>query len=195
VQGLTLLLGSAAAAQLLNAAGLKVALAYQAKPDSHKSDGLVFQQAQMQMLHDICAIIIPKTETLGAAEIDTHGLIDHLLKYVFVESKQAEVKALLAKLDLISKARFSAPFIALNQTQQVTLLTELDAAIQHEFDEADGKQFKFLKGLVVFGYYTSEVGASQELKYVAVPGGFKGSIPYDSVGCAWGAAPFYFFEF
>ena len=49
------------------------------------------------------------------------------------------------------------------------------------------ESFKQLKSLICFGYYTSKVGASQELRYLAVPGGYKGSIPYSSTDASWGS--------
>jgi hypothetical protein len=36
------------------------------------------------------------------------------------------------------------------------------------------------------------VGASEELVYLAMPGGFKGSIPYKSIGKAWGSMRSYY---
>ena len=34
------------------------------------------------------------------------------------------------------------------------------------------QQWPTIKGLILIGYYTSEIGASQELRYVLVPGRF-----------------------
>ncbi|MDU0353713.1 hypothetical protein RS130_07055 [Paraglaciecola aquimarina] len=48
-----------------------------------------------------------------------------------------------------------------------------------------------LKALIVFGYFTSEVGATQALNYQAVPGGFKGSIPCDENTKSWGSIDYY----
>jgi len=42
-----------------------------------------------------------------------------------------------------------------------------------------------IKELTITGYYTSEIGATQELKYVPVPGRYAGDIPYDTVGRAY----------
>ena len=48
-----------------------------------------------------------------------------------------------------------------------------------------------LKGLIVFGYYTSEEGATQELHYVAMPDGFKGSVPLSLVKSAYSSKAYY----
>ena len=36
--------------------------------------------------------------------------------------------------------------------------------------------------LTLYGYYTSEVGATQELKYLHTAGEWKADIPYSEVG-------------
>jgi hypothetical protein len=56
------------------------------------------------------------------------------------------------------------------------LLKDLEQA-RNGFDADERGQFKTIKGLVIFGYYTSEVGSTQELAYLPFPVGFKGSIP------------------
>lgn len=53
------------------------------------------------------------------------------------------------------------------------------------FDNTDREGLKQLKALVVFGYYTSEPGATQELAYLAIPGGYKGNFKLKEIGRAW----------
>jgi hypothetical protein len=51
-------------------------------------------------------------------------------------------------------------------------------------DVGDKSYFRMLKDLVLVGYYTSEVGATQELR--ANPMGvFRSDVPYAEVGRAW----------
>ena len=45
--------------------------------------------------------------------------------------------------------------------------------------------FRTMKELTVVGYYTSEAGATQELRHEAVPGRFDGCIPFAQVGRTW----------
>jgi hypothetical protein len=42
-----------------------------------------------------------------------------------------------------------------------------------------------MKELAVTGYFTSEVGASQALEYVEVPGRLEACIPYQKGQKAW----------
>ena len=57
--------------------------------------------------------------------------------------------------------------------------------------EEDKQAFKALKSLLVFGFFTTEVGATQALNYQAVPGGFKGSVSYSSLKKSWGSLAYY----
>ena len=63
--------------------------------------------------------------------------------------------------------------------------------IENGFNNEDKQNFKFVKTLLIYGYYTSEVGASKELAYLAIPGEFTGSVPYDSVAKGWGSMSYY----
>lgn len=45
--------------------------------------------------------------------------------------------------------------------------------------------FRVMKELTVVGYYTSEVGATQELRLNLVPGRYDACVPYDQIGRAW----------
>jgi hypothetical protein len=42
-----------------------------------------------------------------------------------------------------------------------------------------------MKQLTLLGFFTSEVGATQALRYVAVPGKYEGCIPYAKGDKAW----------
>ena len=45
--------------------------------------------------------------------------------------------------------------------------------------------FTMMKELTLTGFFTSEVGATKALRYVAVPGKFEGSVPYTKGEKAW----------
>lgn len=45
--------------------------------------------------------------------------------------------------------------------------------------------FRTMKELTLVGYYTSEPGATQELKYAAVPGRYEGCVPFSRIGRTW----------
>lgn len=190
LRGLTALMGATAASQFVSKKSLAVALGYQAKTASEKLSGKIFGQPHMQILHDICAIVLPKTDSPSAAELDVHGFIDHQLATCHSVEQQQQAIKLLSKIDKQSFSAYKRGFVGLSAHQQTQLLNALEQQ-QSGFTKTDNYLFKGLKSLLVFGYFTTEVGATQVLAYQAVPGGFKGSIPYQSVGKSYGSLAFY----
>ncbi|MFQ3197226.1 MAG: hypothetical protein ACI8R9_000662 [Paraglaciecola sp.] len=190
IAGITAIVGSAGAASLLGGKGISVAMAYTPDPNSAKTNGKILNQPQMAQLRDICAVVIPKTETLGAAEVDTHGFIDNQLFHCHTKDQQQQAVSILKKIDEVTSGRLNKSFANCDKQQQYDLLTSLEQS-ENGFNNEDKQNFKFVKALLIYGYYTSEVGASKELAYLAIPGGFTGSVPYDSVGKGWGSMSYY----
>jgi hypothetical protein len=150
-------------------------------PSRKKNKSLNAQQ--LTLVRELGELIIPTTDTPGAIAADVHTFIDHQLAYCFNAQEQQAIFAGLAKLDAQAQAQHAAVFLACDKTKQIALLTDMEAA-RNGFDQDDRNFFKQFKALVVFGYYTSEIGATQELAYSAIPGGYK-AIKFAEVGKAW----------
>jgi hypothetical protein len=189
LQGLALALGAGTAAQLAGGNALSTAMAFAPRADLAAA-GELFNAPQMAALRTICDLVIPATEIPGAAEMDTHGFIDRQLKMVHAQSDQERAMRVLTSLDAAALKADGMDWNALAPERQLGLLDALDRG-QRPFDGGQRADFKFLKGLVLFGYFTSEAGASMALKFDPVPGGFTGSIPYADVGKAWGPGGLY----
>lgn len=184
LKNITTMFGGAAIGSMLGGNAISVAMAYVPSSDGIITDGFLFKQAELMLLKQVCAIVIPKTDTLGAAEVDTHGFIDNQLFHCHSKPEQEKALMLLSLINQVAEKSFSTIFIKLSEHQKFQLLTELDLG-EKRFDQTQRKSFKALKQLICFGYYTSEVGATQELRYDPIPGGFKGSIPYKSSEPSW----------
>jgi hypothetical protein len=52
-------------------------------------------------------------------------------------------------------------------------------------DKDPNHYFGLMKQLTLLGYFTSEIGATQALRYLAVPGKYEGCIPYNKGDKAW----------
>ena len=62
---------------------------------------------------------------------------------------------------------------------------EQDAGTYKRPAEDDPHYFSMMKQLTLWGYFTSKPGATQALRYVAVPGRYEGCIPYKKGDKAW----------
>lgn len=145
---------------------------------------------QLETLRQICKQTIPATNTPGAAEVNCHQFINQQLRVVFNQRDQQKSMMLLDKIRSVSNLYGGMVFERLSPDKQLLVLQDLEA-VKDPFAFADVEAFKLLKGLIVFGYYTSEEGATQELSYVAMPDGFKGSVPLSQVKSAYSSKAFY----
>jgi hypothetical protein len=75
------------------------------------------------------------------------------------------------------------------RSNEEDLLTPSGAVVEdEEWDPGDlGREsfFRTLKELVLVGYYTSEAGATQELRLMPVMGPWRADVPYPEIGHAW----------
>jgi hypothetical protein len=136
----------------------------------------------------IAELIIPATDTPGAKEAKVNEFIDLLLTEWFDPAETKEFLAGLANVDTCSQEKFSAAFVDCTPAQQAEVLKQLDAAAM-DF-AAEQKQamqthaapppmnfFYQVKKLTLAGYYTSEIGFSQELGRTIIPPSHAGCAP------------------
>jgi hypothetical protein len=157
------------------------ALAALAAPE--RAPGLLAPDA-LALTGVLVELIIPTTDTPGALAVGAHRTISHLLQACAGKSAQAQFVAGLARIDSVAKAHEGKRFAALEPARQVALLYAIEAG-QAPFNGEDQDFFRQLKWYTVFAYYTAEVGATRELAYLPVPGGYKGDVPLKEIGRGW----------
>ena len=130
-----------------------------------------FDEEQFAMLTRIADLIIPETETPGAVGVGAHAFIDMMLAQWASDERKANWIEGLESFNTGTEA------------EQVKLLTALD----HEYFERGYEDtfFSGLKKMVLFAYYSTEQGATVELRYLPVPGDYLSCIPLEDVGRAW----------
>lgn len=139
---------------------------------------------QLQLLGDVSEVIIPTTDTPGARAAGVHEFINQYAVGCLAANEQDQILATLNKIASEARKKSAIGFKSLSLAQQIQLLTDFEQA-KSPFTQTDRDNFKQLKSWIVFAYYTSEAGATQELSYLAIPGGYKGNIKFSSVGKAW----------
>ncbi len=143
-----------------------------------------FTPDQLQMTGEIADLIIPTTDTPGALAVNVHGFLDTYLAECVSKDEQKTFLDGLKKINAVAEDKFHKTFLACTHKQHIQLLTAIEKS-DLGFTAADKEFFTFFKSLTLFGYYTSEVGATQELAYLAIPGGYKGNFPFAKIGKAW----------
>ena len=78
--------------------------------------------------------------------------------------------------------------------QRLALLTQFDADQKRVMDARDPAApaepahfFRMMKELALLGYFTSEIGCTQAMRYVETPGRFDPCVPYKTGEPAWAA--------
>lgn len=170
---------------VLSSGSLSALAASLATPtDFSRRQKTLLDSAQLKLLQTLGEIIIPATDTPGASAAGVHHFIDHFMVYCASKQEQQQLLATLARLETAAQSDFNKAFLSLTHPQQLQLLNAMEQA-QQGFSQSDRRGLKQLKSLVAFGYYTSEPGATQELAYLAIPGGYKGNFKLKAIGRAW----------
>ena len=144
------------------------------------------QNATVVVLTDL---IIPETDTPGAKAARVNEFIDVILTEWATEAERLNFLAGLAGVDRQSQELFGKDFVDATPQQQVTLLRAMDDYATTERGEYHAKHgntvpeldahlkgnfYDVFRGITLHGYYTSEIGFTQELKLQIIPGAQHG---------------------
>lgn len=120
----------------------------------------------------LCDLAIPATDTPGAAAAGVAGFVLLVLDRRMGDLQAGMLDAVRGALD----ASGNADFLQLPPAKQAELLALLDQrAYAGDKPPAASAEYAWrrIKAAIVAGYYTSEIGATQELVYEPVPGAFR----------------------
>jgi hypothetical protein len=95
----------------------------------------------------------------------------------------------MATLNKLSKQKNGKYFVESSPAERKALLIDLDKEqmgyTAKKKPEDPPHYFRMMKELTIWGYFTSEPGATKALRYIAVPGRYEGCIPYKKGDKAW----------
>ena len=140
---------------------------------------------QGELVATLSELIIPETDTPGARAARVHEFVDLMLTDWYDEADRDHFLAGLAEVDGVAQSINGGAFVGNTEEQQVAILTEMEDAAIADAGADQQPFFSMIKELTLLGYYTSEIGASQELKYVHTAGEYRGDVPYEEIGRAY----------
>jgi len=149
-----------------------------------------FSPANIAFLDEVGETILPATAgSPGAKEAKIGDFMKTIVTDCYEKKDQDTFMDGIGKLNDASKKKFSKDFMELSPTEKHDLLVDLDKeAKEYNKTRKEGDPnhyFAMMKQLTVWGYFTSEPGATKALRYVAVPGKYEGCIPYKKGDKAW----------
>ncbi|MEO6547363.1 MAG: gluconate 2-dehydrogenase subunit 3 family protein [Ferruginibacter sp.] len=154
-----------------------------------KQVNALFNDKQVAYMNEIADTIIPTTATPGAKTAKVGDFMAVMVYDCYTEKDQKVFVDGLKKIDDLSEKQFNTSFVKADPKQRTELLTALDKE-QKEYQVKKAKDepshyFRMMKELTVLGYFSSKEGATQALRYIAVPGKYDGNYPYKKGDKAW----------
>lgn len=143
----------------------------------------VFTPDQRALMTALSERIIPTTDTPGAIAAGVPDYIEKLLADWSVAEDRDPILAGLAEVDARSWQEYRMPAVKASPEQQDALLT---LAMNDEIPKGE-EFFEAFRQMVIVGYYTSEIGMTQEREYLPVPGEYDGAFPYSKVNKVYSA--------
>ena len=127
--------------------------------------------------------MIPETDTPGAHAAGVHHFVDVMLAEWASPERQNRYVQGLEQLAAALQGAGGERFADLSPAQQLEGLRAVDAAAFAE--NADNTFFVELKKMLLFSYYSSEIGATQELQYELLPVPYRSCETVDDDVRAW----------
>jgi hypothetical protein len=154
-------------------------------PDEEPSD------RQRELFRVVSQMVVPRTDTTGAGDVEVgdfvllalaHGLEQsrtpmpegadpELIEYQRKDGSLEHAHWLEAELD----RRAEGDFLNADEASRTTALTALD--VEAFAESVRVHPWRTVKALILTGYYTSEAGGSQELRFELVPGRYDPDLP------------------
>ena len=156
-----------------------------AKPEA----GGLLTARELDILGSLTDAIIPATDTPGARDAGVPQYIEMMLAEF---TPADDVETFRSQLDWILswlERQDARSLEDIGDEERNALLTSLDdqafgAGTPNELPPGEPALFAILKPLTVAGYYTSEIGARQELHQPPF-GPYRGDVPFDEIGKSW----------
>lgn len=153
-----------------------------------RSGAAAFSAPDVALLDEIADTILPATSTPGAKAAGVGPFIATMVVDSYTAEQQRIFRAGLEALERECRRVNGVGFMAATPPQRLALLERID---REQFEgggrtrRGEPHYFRMLKELTLLGYFTSEIGYTQALRYAETPGRFDPCIPYKPGDKAW----------
>lgn len=162
-----------------------------------------FTAADVAFLDEIADTILPETSTPGAKAARTGAFMALMVTDAYTPRNQQIFREGMRRIDETCQREYGSSFIQARPEQQLALLQRLDAERQSEVDAGEAMRrsrapaappqpaaapvhyFRLMKELALVGYFTSEIGYRQAMRYIETPGRYDPCAPHKSGEKIW----------
>ena len=169
-----------------------------------------FTEENIKLLDEIGETIIPATSTSPGAKAAQIG--EFMKVYVtdcYTPDEQNTFWYGINKIKEVSRNKYKNQFPKLTLLQKKEILQKFEKDAQEysenkkrntgangdavqtgkgnqdAMNEYNGHFYPMIKELTLFGFFTSQPGATKALRYIQTPGTYKGEVPYKKGDKAW----------
>lgn len=151
-----------------------------------------FSVADQAYLDEIADTILPTTAASPGAKAAKTGPFMAVMVTDCYDAKDQQIfKDGMRTLDAACEKMHGAGFMKATPEQRTALLTALDKEaidfMKAKKPEEPTHYFRMMKELSMLGFFTSEIGCTQALRYKESPGPFEGCVSYKKGEKAWAA--------
>ncbi len=150
-----------------------------------KGEKSSFTENEKSMITKIADVIIPKTHTPGAVDVGVPAFITMMIQDCYDETTQKKFHKGLETYSEWCAKKYGENFLELPADKQKKAVADLDKAVLGEEKNEKLSFYKTFKELTLLGFFTSESGATETLRYIQVPGDYDGCVPYKKGDKAW----------
>ncbi|HEY0068205.1 MAG TPA: gluconate 2-dehydrogenase subunit 3 family protein [Flavisolibacter sp.] len=171
-----------------------------------------FSPGDIAYLDEVAETILPATSTPGAKAAKVGQFMTVMVNDCYEEGDRKAFREGMDKLNAQSKDKYGKEFMSITPAQRKELLIAIDSEAKDyqkkvdDFQNAENQKdkderrrgnhkyvkqkmsphyFTMMKQLTLLGFFTSEVGSRQALRYNPVPGRYDACIPYKKGDKAW----------
>jgi len=149
-----------------------------------------FTAQDIGFLDEVAETILPETKTPGAKAAQVGAFMALMVNETYDERDQRVFRDGMGKLDEKCRTMHGASFMAATSPQRLAVLEQLDREQKaymdaRKTDAAPAHYFRMMKELALLGYFTSEIGCTQAMRYVEAPGRFAPCVPYTPGETTW----------
>jgi hypothetical protein len=173
-----------------------------------------FTAENIAFLDEIAETILPATKTPGAKAAKTGSFMALMVTDSYSPAEQKIFREGMRKVDDAARKAHKVSFMDATPPQRTAVLAVLDREQQRVMDEREAAErrnkglaplsggsapsdtggavqpahyFRMMKQLALLGYFTSEIGCTQAMRFVETPGRFDPCIPYTPGEPGWAA--------
>ncbi|HSC29588.1 MAG TPA: gluconate 2-dehydrogenase subunit 3 family protein [Vicinamibacterales bacterium] len=161
-----------------------------------------FTSAEVAFLDEVADTILPETGTPGAKAAQTGAFMALMVTDAYSERDRKVFRDGMRQVDDRCQRMHGTSFMNAGPEHRLSLLEEIDREQKTRMDERasparsrapaappagdrPAHYFRMMKELALLGYFTSEIGYTQAMRYVETPGRFDPCVPHKSGDKSW----------